>query len=48
MPMADFDEGGKDAAPSNDFELESPDDVIGDGGEKPRRPRGGRRPRRRD
>jgi polyribonucleotide nucleotidyltransferase len=47
MPMAEFDEGGKEAGFGGEPELESIDSVIGDGEERPRRGRG-RRPRRRD
>ena len=47
MPMADFDEGGKGA--DADFELKDGiNDLIDGDGERPRRARGGRRPRRRD
>jgi len=49
MPMSDFDDdGGKSAGASAEPELEDLDSVLGDGGDKPRRSRGGRRPRRRD
>ena len=47
MPMADFDEGDKGG--DADFELKDGiNDLIDSDGDRPRRSRGGRRPRRRD
>jgi|GEM_PF-14248 len=48
MPMADFEEGDRDAGGGDEPKLEDLSDVIGDGDDRPRRSRGGRRPRRRD